>query len=63
MGKIVINQEKIDNIDEVLKLCPFNAIELIDQKIEINSACKMCKICVKKGPKGAFEFVENLKKR
>lgn len=62
MAKIVINQEKIDNIDEVLKLCPFNAIELIDQKIEINSACKMCKICVKKGPKGAFEFVENLKK-
>ena len=62
MAKVVINQEKIDNIDEVLKLCPFNAIELIDQKIEINSACKMCKICVKKGPKGAFEFVENLKK-
>lgn len=62
MAKIVINQEKIDNTDEVLKLCPFNAIELIDQKIEINSACKMCKICVKKGPKGAFEFVENLKK-
>ncbi|WP_195939808.1 electron transfer flavoprotein subunit alpha/FixB family protein [Romboutsia sp. 1001713B170131_170501_G6] len=62
MAKIVINQEKIDNTDEVLKLCPFNAIELIDQKIEINPACKMCKICVKKGPKGAFEFVENLKK-
>lgn len=62
MAKIVINQEKIDNTDEVLKLCPFNAIELIDQKIEINSACKMCKICVKKGPKGAFEFVEDLKK-
>lgn len=61
MAKIIINQEKIDNVDEVIKLCPFNAIELTNDKVEINAACKMCKMCVKKGPKGAFEFVESLK--
>ena len=49
MAKIVINQDKIDNIEEVLQICPFEAMEEVDGKIEINAACKMCKMCVKKG--------------
>lgn len=28
----------------------------------INAACKMCKLCVKKGRKGAIEYVEEVKK-
>ena len=58
MAKIVINQNKSFDIDNVLGLCPFNAIEYNNEKLEINSGCKMCKICVKKGPEGLFEFVE-----
>lgn len=58
MAKIVINQNKPFDIDEVLGLCPFNAIEYNNENLEINSGCKMCKICVKKGPEGLFEFVE-----
>ena len=45
MAKIVINQDKIDNIEEVLQICPFEAMEEVDGKIEINAACKMCKMC------------------
>ena len=48
MAKIIINQDKIDNIEEVLQICPFEAMEEVDGKIEINAACKMCKMCVKK---------------
>ncbi|WXR62042.1 FAD-binding protein [Peptostreptococcaceae bacterium AGR-M142] len=59
MAKIVINQEKINDINSVIKLCPFGAIEENGNTVEINAACKMCKICVKKGPSGAFEFVED----
>jgi electron transfer flavoprotein alpha subunit len=59
MAKIIINQEKINSIDEAIKLCPFNAIEDKGGKVEINAACKMCKICIKNGPEGAFEFVED----
>lgn len=59
MAKIIVNSEKITNIKKVLELCPFGALEEVDGKIEINAACKMCKMCVKKGPEGAFEFEED----
>jgi electron transfer flavoprotein alpha subunit len=60
VGKLVVNQEKLTPsvIEELVNICPFNAIEDKGGKIEINAACKMCKICVKKGPAGAIEFVE-----
>lgn len=59
MAKIVINQDKVTEMKKVLDICPFSAIELNDGKLEIGAGCKMCKICVKTGPKGVFEFVED----
>ncbi|WP_434796511.1 FAD-binding protein [Terrisporobacter vanillatitrophus] len=59
MAKMIVNSGKITNIKEVLELCPFGALEEVDGKVEINAACKMCKVCVKKGPEGAFEFEED----
>lgn len=60
MGKLYINQDKLNekNIGELVKICPFNAIEEADGKLSINAGCKMCKLCVKKGPKGVIEFIE-----
>ncbi|HQM07528.1 MAG TPA: FAD-binding protein [Bacilli bacterium] len=60
MGKIIINQNKVtyENAQEAIKICPFGAIEYQNNKLDINSACKMCKLCVRKGPAGVFEFVE-----
>jgi Electron transfer flavoprotein, alpha subunit len=62
MAKLVVNQEKIINIDELVKICPFGAMENKDGKLEINSGCKMCRLCVKKGPEGAVVYVEDEKK-
>ncbi|MCK4260612.1 MAG: electron transfer flavoprotein subunit alpha/FixB family protein [Halanaerobiales bacterium] len=59
MAKLIIHQDKVvSNPEELISLCPFSAIEYNDQTLSINAACKMCKICVKKGPEGVFEFVE-----
>jgi len=60
MGKLKINHEKVNNqnAEQLVKICPFNAIEYQDGHLDINAACKMCKICVKKGPKGVIEFVK-----
>jgi electron transfer flavoprotein alpha subunit len=58
MAKLVVNQNKIINIEELIRICPFGAMENVDGKLQINAGCKMCKICVKKGPSGAVEYVE-----
>lgn len=57
MGKLVINQDKIVDLEELIKICPFGAMEAKDGKLDINSGCKMCKLCVKKSG-GAIEYVE-----
>ncbi|NFL95375.1 electron transfer flavoprotein subunit alpha [Clostridium botulinum] len=63
MGKLVVNQEKLTPsiIEELVKICPFGALGENSGKIEISAACKMCKLCVKKGPAGVMEFVEEEK--
>jgi electron transfer flavoprotein alpha subunit len=58
MPKIIIHQEKIKDPQVLIDLCPFNAMEIVDGKLQINAACKLCKICVKKGPEGACEYYE-----
>jgi len=57
MPTIKINQKEAQNHDELIKLCPFSAIESSKEELQINSGCKMCKICVKKEPE-IFEFIE-----
>ena len=62
MAKLVVHNEKIDNKSEAIKLCPFGAMDIVNNNIEINASCKMCRLCVRKGPEGAFEYVEGEKK-
>ncbi|WP_251860011.1 electron transfer flavoprotein subunit alpha [Clostridium sp. Marseille-Q2269] len=63
MGKLLVNQDKLtpSNIEELVKICPFGALEEKNGKIEISAACKMCRLCVKKGPEGVMEFHEEEK--
>lgn len=63
MGYIKINQELLtkETIRTLQEVCPFNAFDYIDSYLSINAACKVCKICVKKGPAGLCEFVEEPK--
>ena len=64
MGRLVVNENKLNSqvVQDLVKICPFKAIEDKDGKIEINAGCKMCKICVNKGPAGVIEFVDEVAK-
>ncbi len=60
MGRIVIDHTKVTKeIGEAsVKICPFNAIEY-NGMLSINEGCRMCKICVRKGAPGVFQFEED----
>ena len=59
MGNLKINHNMInaEKAAELTKLCPFGASSYENGKLDISSACKMCKMCVKKGG-GAIDYVE-----
>ncbi len=63
MSYIKINQDKLNDklAKDLIELCPFNAFEYEDAYLSINASCKMCQICVKKGPKGVCELIESKK--
>lgn len=62
MGKLVINQSLVSPLvaEAIIQLCPFGAISYQDGQLDISSACKLCKMCVRKGG-GVITFEENVK--
>lgn len=62
MGKLVVNHNKVtpEKAESLIKICPFGAISYTDGKLDISSACRMCKMCVKKG-EGVIEYIEEVK--
>lgn len=62
MAKLVVHQDKITDAKALISICPFGAMEEQDGKVTITAACKLCKLCVKKGPQGAVEYVEDVVK-
>ena len=61
MAYLKINHDRLteDVAKKLLEVCPFNAITYIDGNLDISPACKNCKLCVKRGPAGAIELVED----
>ena len=62
MGKLIIKQELVtpEKAEKLVSLCPFGAISWENNKLDISSGCKMCKMCVRKG-EGLVEFREDTK--
>lgn len=58
MAHIKIYQRNIKDLDDLIKVCPFNAIEYVNTRVTINSACKICNICSKEYPE-VFKLVED----
>ena len=63
MSYIKINNEFVNDntAAELQKLCPFGAFDYAGDKLTINAGCKVCRMCINKGPKGVCEFVESKK--
>ncbi len=61
MSYIKVNQELVTKevAEKLIKLCPFQAFEYNDSILSIHSGCRICKICVNKGPIGVCEFIES----
>ena len=66
MAELRIHQEKVtpEIAKELMDICPFSALSYdpSSNKLDISSACKMCRMCIRKGPKGVMELVEEEKK-
>ena len=62
MGKIVINHSKVtaENAQGLISLCPFGAITYENEKLDISSGCKMCKMCTRHFPE-VMDFIEETK--
>jgi electron transfer flavoprotein alpha subunit len=61
MAKLIVHKEKITDREGLIRLCPFGAIVPEGDSVAITDGCKMCRLCIKKGPPGAVEFVEDVK--
>ena len=59
MGKLIIHQNLVtaEKAEDLIQLCPFDAISYADGKLDISSGCKLCKMCVRKGG-GIVEYEE-----
>lgn len=62
MGKLVINQSLVSPLvaEAIIQMCPFGAISFQNGQLDISSACKLCKMCVRKGG-GVITFEEDAK--
>jgi electron transfer flavoprotein alpha subunit len=58
MGTIFVNGSKCDLCGKCVEACPFNAISIAGNVVEISAACKLCGLCIKSCPQGALELVE-----
>lgn len=63
MGNLVIDQKLItpEKAAELMEICPFGAMSYTDKGLEISTACKVCKMCVRKSG-GIITYVEEVKK-
>ncbi|MBQ4253239.1 MAG: electron transfer flavoprotein subunit alpha, partial [Erysipelotrichaceae bacterium] len=60
---LVINEKLVNEKTgrQLEELCPFNAISYHDGRLEIGAGCRLCRMCVRKGPEGVITFVEDKK--
>ena len=61
MAVIIVHPDKLSDTGKLAGLCPFGAIEVANGRVSVTAACRMCKLCIKNGPPGAFELVNEKK--
>lgn len=60
MAKLIFHPEHIPDKAAFAALCPFGAIEIAGEGLAPTAGCKMCGLCVKKGPPGAAEMIQDV---
>lgn len=61
MAYIKVDNTKVTKkiAEDLIKICPFNAFEYKDGILSINENCRICKICVRRGPEGVCTLIED----
>ena len=61
MAQLKIHPENLNGEagEALARLCPFGAIHWEDGSLSIDAGCRMCRLCVKKGPPGAITWEED----
>ncbi len=60
---LIIHPEKVNDktAAAVLSLCPFGALDYENGILSVNSGCRNCRMCVRKGPEGLMTWEEEKK--
>lgn len=60
MAGIKIINENVDRetYEALAVICPFDAFSYENNRLDVTAACKMCRMCLKKGPEGVLAFEE-----
>ncbi|MBC3797565.1 lactate dehydrogenase subunit LctC [Acetobacterium tundrae] len=59
--KIIKENAGREIYEALTEICPFGAFSYENDKLEVTAACKMCKMCLKKGPEGILILEEDEK--
>jgi electron transfer flavoprotein alpha subunit len=55
---IVVDKEKCTGCESCLEVCPYDAIDIKDDKAVINEYCQMCMACLPVCPEGAIKEIQ-----
>ncbi|MCB2228451.1 MAG: electron transfer flavoprotein subunit alpha [Desulfarculaceae bacterium] len=55
---VIIDKELCTGCGSCVDVCPFEALELIDDKAQVNDACTLCGACADECPEGAITVPE-----
>ncbi len=63
MAYIKVDNTKVTKevAEKLLKICPFNAFDYKDGILSVNANCRICSLCVKRGPESVCSLVEDEK--
>ena len=62
MAALYFDKNKCTLCGQCVEDCPFNALTIENDHIEVGASCKMCKLCIKKCPQEAVSILEDEKK-
>ena len=59
--RLIINHNIMNQqvAQALIRLCPFSAFEWQDEQLAINTNCRLCGICVRKGPEGVITWCQD----
>ncbi|MCD8365067.1 MAG: electron transfer flavoprotein subunit alpha, partial [Clostridiales bacterium] len=59
MAELYFNSEQCILCGQCVGQCPFGALEIKNERVEVNASCRMCKLCIKTCPVHAVSLVES----